>query len=96
MRSPALPNVPVVGDFVPNFEASDWYGIVAPKSIPAEVVLKLNREINASLADPVMKARLADMGGTAIPGSPADFGRLVEEETEKWAKVVKFSGAKPD
>ena len=96
MRSPALPDVPVVADFVPGFEASDWYGIVAPKNTPAEVVNKLNREINASLADPMMKTRLADMGGTTFAGSPADFGRLVVEETGKWAKVVKFSGAKPD
>ena len=96
MRSPVLPDVPVVADFVPGFEASDWYGIVAPKNTPAEVVNKLNREINASLADPMMKTRLADMGGTTFAGSPADFGRLVVEETGKWAKVVKFSGAKPD
>ena len=96
MRSPALPDVPVVADFVPGFEASDWFGIVAPKNTPAEVVNKLNREINASLADPMMKTRLADMGGTTFAGSPADFGRLVVEETGKWAKVVKFSGAKPD
>ena len=96
MRSPILPDVPVVGDFVPDFEASDWYGIVAPKNTPAEIVNKLNGEINASLADPTVKARLADMGGTVLPGSPADFGRLVAEETDKWAKVVKFSGAKAE
>ena len=88
--------MPLVADFVPNFEASDWYGIVAPKNTPGEFVNKLDREINVSLADPTMKARLADMGGTTLAGSPADFGRLIVQETEKWGKVVKFSGAKPD
>ena len=96
MRSPVLPDVPVVSDFVPNFEASDWYGIVAPKNTPAEVVNKLNREINASLADPMMKTRLADMGGTVLTGSPADFGRLIANETEKWGKVIKAANIKPD
>jgi len=96
MRSPVLPDVPVVADFVPGFEASDWYGIVAPKNTPAEVVNKLNREINASLADPMMKTRLADMGGTVLTGSPADFGRLIANETEKWGKVIKAANIKPD
>jgi tripartite-type tricarboxylate transporter receptor subunit TctC len=96
MRSAALPEVPVVADFVPGFEASDWYGIVAPKNTPAEVVNKLNREINASLADPMMKTRLADMGGTVLAGSPADFGNLIADETAKWGKVVKFAGIKPE
>src|SRR5215469_1541081 len=96
MRSPALPDVPVVADFVPDFEASDWYGIVAPKNTPAEVVNKLNREINASLADPMMKTRLADMGGTTLAGSPADFGKLIADETEKWGKVIRAANIKPE
>jgi len=96
MRSPALPDVPVVADFVPDFEASDWYGIVAPKNTPAEVVNKLNLEINASLADPMMKTRLADLGGTTLGGSPADFGKLIADETEKWGKVIRAAGIKPE
>jgi tripartite-type tricarboxylate transporter receptor subunit TctC len=95
-RSPALPDVPTVSDFVPGFEASAWYGVAAPRSTPAEIVEKLNAEINAAFADPKIKARLADLGGMVLAGSPADFGKLIAEETEKWAKVVKFSGAKPD
>ena len=95
-RSEALPDVPTVGDFVPGYEASAWFGLGAPKDTPAEIVDKLNKEINAGLADPKLKARLADLGGTALAGSPADFGKLIADETEKWAKVVKFSGAKPD
>ena len=95
-RSDALPDIPTVGDFIPGYEASTWCGIGAPKGTPAEVVDKLNKEINAGLVDPKMKARLANMGSTALPGSPADFGKLIAEETEKWAKVVKLSGAKPD
>ena len=95
-RSDALPDIPTVGDFIPGYEASTWCGIGAPKGTPAEVIDKLNKEINAGLVDPKVKARLANMGSTALPGSPADFGKLIAEETEKWAKVVKFSGAKPD
>jgi tripartite-type tricarboxylate transporter receptor subunit TctC len=95
-RSEVLPDVPTVGEFVPGYEASAWYGLGAPKATPAEIVDKLNKEINAALADPKMKARLADLGGTPLLGSPADFGKLIAEETEKWAKVVKFSGAKAD
>jgi tripartite-type tricarboxylate transporter receptor subunit TctC len=95
-RSDVLPELPTVADFVPGFAADTWYGVGAPRSTPADIVGKLNREINAGLAEPSMKARLADLGGTVILGSPADFGRLIADETEKWAKVVKFSGAKAD
>jgi tripartite-type tricarboxylate transporter receptor subunit TctC len=96
MRSEAMPDLPTVGDFVPGYESSQWYGVVAPRNTPAEIVDKLNNEINAALADPKMKARLADLGGTVLPGSPAAFGKLIAEETEKWAKVVKFAGIKAD
>jgi tripartite-type tricarboxylate transporter receptor subunit TctC len=95
-RSPVLPDLPTVGNFVPGYEASAVHGVGAPHNTPAEIVGKLNREINATLAEPAIKARLADMGATLLPGSPADFGKLIADETEKWAKVVKFSGAKPD
>jgi tripartite-type tricarboxylate transporter receptor subunit TctC len=96
MRSEAMPDLPTVGDFVPGYESSQWYGVVAPRNTPAEIVDKLNNEINAALADPKMKARLADLGGTVLPGSPAAFGKLIAEETEKWAKVVKFAGIKAE
>jgi tripartite-type tricarboxylate transporter receptor subunit TctC len=95
-RSETLPEIPTVGDFVPGYEASIWYGIGAPKSTPSDIVDELNREINLGLADSEMKARLADMGATALPGSPADFGKLIVEETEKWGKVVKFANIKPE
>jgi len=95
-RSPALPDVPTVGDVLPGYEASSWYGVGVPRNTPADIVARLNREINAGFADPKLEARLGDMGGTMLAGSPADFGRLIAEETEKWAKVVKFSGARPD
>jgi tripartite-type tricarboxylate transporter receptor subunit TctC len=95
-RSEVLPDVPTVGEFVPGYEASGWYGIGAPKATPAEIVDKLNKEINAALADANMKARLADLGGTVLPGSASDFGKHIAEETEKWAKVVKFAGIKAD
>ena len=95
-RSEVLPDVPTVGEFVPGYEASAWYGIGAPKATPAEIVDKLNKEINAGLADPKMKARLADLGGTPFLGSPADFGKLIADDTERWGKVVEFSGAKVD
>jgi tripartite-type tricarboxylate transporter receptor subunit TctC len=94
-RSEALPDVPTVSEFVPGYEASGWFGIGATKGIPLEVVDKLNKQINESLADAKMKARLADLGGTPLVGSPADFGTLIAEETEKWGKVVKFAGIKP-
>jgi tripartite-type tricarboxylate transporter receptor subunit TctC len=94
-RSDALPGIPTVGDSVPGYEAGAWYGFGAPKATPVEIVERLNREINAVLAEPRNKARLAELGATGIPGSPADFGKLMADETEKWAKVVKFSGARP-
>jgi tripartite-type tricarboxylate transporter receptor subunit TctC len=95
-RSPVLPDVPTVAEFVPGYESSYWTGVGAPKNTPAELVDKLNKEINAALADPKMKARLLDLGGTPMPMTPADFGNLIAEETEKWAKVVKFAGIKPE
>ena len=93
-RSAQLPNVPTVAETVPGFEASAWFGMGAPKGTPADVVAKLNREINDALADPKMKTRLAELGGDPIAGSPADFWKIHTYETEKWAKVVKSSGAK--
>jgi tripartite-type tricarboxylate transporter receptor subunit TctC len=94
--SELLPDLPTVGDFVPGYETNAWAGVGAPKNTPAEIVDRLNKEINAGLADPKIKARVADMGGTVLAGSPADFGKFIAHETEKWGKVVKFSGAKPD
>jgi tripartite-type tricarboxylate transporter receptor subunit TctC len=93
-RSKALPDVPTVAEFLPGFEASFWAGVGAPKTTPADVVDRINKEINTGLADPNLKARLFDLGATVLPGSPADFRKLIADETEKWAKVVKFSGAK--
>jgi tripartite-type tricarboxylate transporter receptor subunit TctC len=95
-RSEVLPDLPTVADFVPGYEASAWYGVGAPKGTPAEIIDKLNSEINAILANPKTKSRFAELGASLIGGSPADFGRLVVEETDKWGKVVRFSGAKPD
>ena len=95
-RSDALPGIPTIADTVPGYEASAWYGFGAPRSTPVEIIEKLNREINAVLAEPRNKARFAELGGTVIAGSPADFSKLMADETEKWAKVVKFSGARPD
>ena len=89
-RSEALPDLPTIAEFVPGYEASAWFGVGAPRNTPAEIIDKLNREINACLADPKLQARIADLGGIALTGSPADFGRLIVEETEKWAKVVKI------
>jgi tripartite-type tricarboxylate transporter receptor subunit TctC len=85
-----------VGDFLPGYEASAWYGIATPAGTPAVIVERLNQELNAAFADPKMKARIAESGGTPLPGSPADFAKLFAVETEKWAKVVKFSGAKAE
>jgi tripartite-type tricarboxylate transporter receptor subunit TctC len=93
-RSNALPDVPTLADFVPGYEASAWFGIGAPKSTPAEIVEKLNKEINAGLADPKMKARIADLGGTVLALSPTEFGKLIAEETEKWGKVVRAANIK--
>ncbi len=95
-RSELLPNLPTMAEFLPGYEASPWYGIAAPKATPTDMITKLNAEINSALADPAMRARLAELGATPLSGSPADFGRLLVEETDKWAKVVKLSGAKPD
>jgi len=95
-RFEGAPDIPTVGDVVPGYEASQWYGVGAPKNTPVEIVEKLNKEIDAGLTNPKLKAQLADLGGTMLPGTAADFGKLIAEETEKWAKVVKFSGAKPD
>jgi len=95
-RSDALPDIPTVGEFLPGYEASFWHGVGVPKNTPAEIVDKLNEAINAGLADPTIKARLADLGGTVLAGSPADFGKLIAEETEKWAKVIKFANIKPE
>jgi tripartite-type tricarboxylate transporter receptor subunit TctC len=94
-RQELLPNIPTVGEFVPGYEATAWFGIGAPKNTPAEIVDKLNGEINAVVADPKNKARLVDLGGEAFAGSPAEFVKFIAAETEKWAKVVKFAGIKP-
>ena len=93
-RSEALPDLPTVGDFLPGFEASAWFGVAAPRQTPAEIVARLNKEINAGLVEPKIKGRLTDLGGTPLPGSSADFGKLIADETEKWARVIKFAGIK--
>jgi tripartite-type tricarboxylate transporter receptor subunit TctC len=95
-RSDALPGVPTVAETVPGFEASSWFGIAAPKGTPADIIEILNRETNAGLADPTIKARLDDMGGMALAGSPADFGKLIADETEKWGKVIRDAGIKAE
>jgi tripartite-type tricarboxylate transporter receptor subunit TctC len=94
-RAPALPDVPSVGEFVPGYEAATWQGIGAPRNTPAEMVSRLNQEINAGLADPKIKARLADVGGTTLATSSAEFGKLIAEETEKWGKVIRAANVKP-
>ena len=96
MRSEVLPDVPTMADFVPGYESSAWYGVAVPKGTPPEIIDMLNRAINAGLADPKLKARFAELSAAVLPGSPADFGKLLVDETEKWAKVVKFSGASAD
>ena len=95
-RSELLPDIPTISEFFPGYESIFWTGVGAPKNTPAEIVDKLNKEINAGLADPKIKARLADLGGTVLPGSPADFGKLIADDTERWAKVIKSAGIKPE
>ncbi len=94
MRSELLRDVPTVDDFLPGYKASAWFGVGAPRDTPVEIVERLNKELNAAFADPRTKARIAELGGTPLPGSPADFNRFVAKEVEKWSKVVEFSGAK--
>jgi tripartite-type tricarboxylate transporter receptor subunit TctC len=96
MRSDALPEIPIMGDFVPGYEASGWAGLSVPKNTPPEIIDKLNREINAGLADPKIQTRLAELGGTAIAGSAVDYRKLFADEIDKWAKVIKFAGIKPE
>jgi tripartite-type tricarboxylate transporter receptor subunit TctC len=95
-RAGALPDVPTVAEFVPGYEASNWWGICAPKKTPADIVDKLNREINAAFADPKMKPRLMELGGELLAGSPADFGKLIADETDKWGKVIRTANIKAD
>ena len=95
-RSPALPDIPTVGEFVPGYEVSGWQGIGAPKNTPSEIVDGLNKEINAGLADPKIKAWFSDLGGTVLTGSPADFGKLIADETEKWGKVIHAANIKAE
>jgi len=95
-RAAVLPELPVVADFVPGYEASAWYGLAAPKGTPSAIVEKLNREVNAILAQPDVKAQLADLGASLLPGSASDFGRLIVEETAKWGRVIRFAGIKPE
>ena len=95
-RSGVLPDLPSVGDFVPGYEVNTWFGVGAPRGTPADIVDKLNEEINAALADPQMKARLAELGGTVLAGTPADFEKLIADETEKWARVIRAANIKPD
>ena len=95
-RWEGLPDIPAVAEFVPGYEATSWFGFGAPKNTPADVIATLNREMNAGLADSKLKPRMAEIGGSTLGGTPAEFGKLIADETEKWAKVVRFSGAKPD
>ena len=95
-RSEALQAIPTMGEFLPGYEASGWYGIGAPKATTAEIVEKLNREINTALADPKIKAQLADLGSSALAGSPADFSKLIADETEKWGKVIRAANIKAE
>jgi tripartite-type tricarboxylate transporter receptor subunit TctC len=94
-RSPVLPDIPAVAEFLPGYEASSWQGIGAPRDTPVEIIEKLNKEINDVLADPKLRARVLDLGGTVLAGSPTEFANFLAEETDKWAKVVKFAGIKP-
>jgi tripartite-type tricarboxylate transporter receptor subunit TctC len=95
-RSEVLPDIPTMGDFLPGYEASNWLGIAAPRTTRVEIVDTLNKEINAALADPTIKARFAELGGTVLPGSPAEFGKLIAAETEKWGKVIRTANIKPE
>jgi tripartite-type tricarboxylate transporter receptor subunit TctC len=95
-RSDALPDIPTVGEFVPDYEASTWYGVGAPKNTPAEIIEKLNREINAGLADPKIKARFAELGGEVLALSSANFGQLIADETEKWGNVIRSLNIKAE
>jgi tripartite-type tricarboxylate transporter receptor subunit TctC len=95
-RVEVLPDIPTVGDFLPGYEASGWQGIGAPRNTPAKIIDELNKEIGVGLADPKIKARIAELGGTVLAGSPADFGKRVSEDVEKWAKVIKFAHIKSD
>ena len=93
-RTETLPDVPTLSEFIPGFEASQWVGLVAPKDTPSAIIEKLNTEINAGLADSKLKARFAELGGMVLPGSPDDFGKLIRDETEKWAKVIRAANIK--
>jgi tripartite-type tricarboxylate transporter receptor subunit TctC len=95
-RSDVLPEVPTVGELVPGYEASGWNGVVAPRNTPVDIIEKVNKEINAGLSDPKMKEKFAELGGTVLPGSPADFGKLIADETEKWGKVIRAANIKPE
>jgi tripartite-type tricarboxylate transporter receptor subunit TctC len=95
-RSPLLPDLPTIAEFLPGYEASGWYGIGVPKNTPAEIVQKLNTAINAALSEPITQARLAGLGGTALALSPTEFGKLIGDETEKWAKVIRTANIKPE
>jgi len=95
-RAEVLADLPTIGTFIPGYEASQWYGIGAPKATPADIIEKLNREINAGIADPGMKARFAAIGGEPLPGPPSVFGKLIAEETEKWGQVIRAAGIKPE
>jgi tripartite-type tricarboxylate transporter receptor subunit TctC len=95
-RWEGLPDLPTVGEFLPGYEATAWSGIGAPKNTPAKIIDTLNKEINAALADPKMKVRIADLGGTVLTGSPTDFGKFIADETEKWTKVIKAANIQPE
>jgi tripartite-type tricarboxylate transporter receptor subunit TctC len=95
-RSEVLSDIPALGEMLPGFESSAWNGIAAPKSTPAEIIDKLNKEINAALADPKIKARFAELSGTVLGGTPADFGKLIADETEKWGKVIRTANIMPE
>src|SRR5262249_31570624 len=95
-RLDLLPDIPTVAEYLPGYEVSGWFGIGAPRNTPADIIEKLNKEINAALADPKLKARLADLGGSVLPGSPADFGKLIADETEKWGKLIRTLNIKAE